>query len=174
MFASSQPTIVFSSGLTWFQVLVKAATLSNVDHVSIGLGDHLLHARDRGVVLEPRSKWFIDNRQSFLAEYEILPDVSLGLAECRRRVGEPYDHLGIARTWFDHLWRRTLSAINFDFAAASRAHTCTGFTMMLDPDGTRIPEWQSIARGSAVPADLYRRTASGPSFRRIVQPFHEL
>ena len=172
MFAT-QPTLVFSSGLTWFQLLVKIATLSNTDHVSIGLGDHLLHARDKGVMLEPRSTWFIEKRQTFLAEYAIIPDVSVGLAGCLQRVGEPYDHLGIGRTFFGLVWSRALSATNLDLRTSSRAHTCTTFAMMLDPDGTQIPEWHGISRGKATPTELHR-SIDGPSFRRIVQPFHEL
>ncbi len=171
MFAT-RPTLVFTSGVTWFQLLVKVATLARVDHVAIGLGDHLLHARDTGVTLEPRSRWFADNRQTFVAEYEILPDVSTGLAECLRRVGEPYDKLGVARTFLGLIWQRGLSATMLDLQSAARAHTCAGFVTKLNSDNV-IPEWCGLSSGSVVPIDLFR-AIEGPSFRRIVQPLYQL
>lgn len=163
---------MFSTGGTWFQQLVQLGTLSRVDHVSIGLGDHLLHAHEKGVVLEPRAAWFGKPTQRWLGEYEILPDVSEGLASCLQRVGEPYDRVGIARVFLGHLWGRTLSAMTLDLSSASRAHTCSSLVLMLDPDGSKIPEWRDLASGSVVPVDLHRRL--GASFRRIVHPLYAL
>ncbi len=169
---NQKPTLVFSSGTGWFHLAVQWATLSRIDHVCIGIGDFLLHARDAGVVIEPRASWFIDGKQKFQGEFEIVPDVSQGLAEAARHVGQPYDHLGIGRALLGIVWNRGLSAFTLPLGTNTGAQTCSTLALMLDPDG-RIPEWRGLARGAASPVDLYR-TMSGPSFRRILQPFRSL
>ena len=153
---------MFSSGSTWFQALVQFVTLSSCDHVAIGVGDHLLHATDKGVVFEPRAKWF--RRNEFIAEYEILPNVSWGLEGCLGLIGQPYDTQGVIRTGLGLALRRTLSPIR-PWSADLGSHTCAGFAMLLDPHGQSIPEWQSLSRRSSAPVDLL--DTLGPSFRKV-------
>jgi hypothetical protein len=167
----TQPTIIFSTGDDWFSWLVRTVTLSDVGHVSIGLGDHMLHARDCGVVVEPRSNWFLDRAQRHVAEFEIVPDVSRNILRCLSHVGEPYDKPGLLRVGLGIALRRSLSLLK-PWPADPGSHTCAAFAMMIDPDGELIPEWRDIARRDAVPSDLYG--AMGSSFRRIVQPIHQL
>jgi hypothetical protein len=160
---------VFSSGPTsLFQAIVKIATLSNCDHVAIGLGDQLLHARDRGVVLEPRAAWARKN--NVIAEAEILPDVTPGLERCLSRVGQNYDLAGILRIGIGLALRRTLSPLR-PWGSEPDEHTCAGFAMLLDPHGEVIPEWQELSRRSVVPCDLLN--ALGPSFRKL-QPLQAM
>lgn len=162
---TTRPTLVFSSGSTWFQVVVQFATLSGCDHVAIGLDDLLLHATDKGIVLEPRAKWERHNRITH--EYEILPDVSPGLQGCFSLIGQPYDTKGVIRTGLGLALRRTLAPIR-PWAASLGEHTCAGYAMLLDPHGEVIPEWQSLSRRSVAPVDLL--DATGQSFRKV-QPF---
>lgn len=165
---TARPTIVFTSGASWFQVIVKIATLSQCDHIAIGLGDLFLHARDRGVVLEPREIWLRHNR--VVEEHEILPDVSSGLQRCISHIGQTYDQPGVIRTGLGIALRRTLSPLQ-PWAASTNAHTCAGFVMLLDPHGIAIPEWREVARRDVVPCDLL--DALGPSFRKL-QPLEPM
>lgn len=161
----TRPTLVFTKAWDWFQVLVNISTTSPASHVGIGLGDALLHVDARGVVLEHRLAYMIRKRQHVVSEVEILPDVSDGLDHCLSQVGRPYDYPGILRTAIGIALDRMKSPLRgLDFSPSSGSYTCAGFVMLLDPDG-RIPEWKTVNRSTATPADLL--SAIGPSFREL-------
>lgn len=171
----ARTTVVFSSGRTLFQRLVQLVSLDTIDHVSIGVGDKILHARDRGVVLEPRSTWFVEQNNQHIAEFEVVPDVSRNVLRCLGRIGEPYDKPGVARVGLGIALRRTGSLLG-PWPASPESHTCAAFVMLLDPTGDLIPEWSKITRRDAVPSELFDAIGAlgSPSFRRIVQPMHAL
>lgn len=158
---------MFTRGRDPFQALIQNATVSRAAHVAIGLGDSLLHADGRGVVLEPRAKYIDEARQTIVAEYEILPDVGYGLHVCASQVGQGsiLDFtVGVLRTTLAMIATRTLSRMH---VPSIEGRTCASFVMQLDPRGERIIEWRSIRRAAATPADLLAATA-GPSFRPLV------
>lgn len=159
----ARPTLVFTTGLDPFQVLINVSTQSWAGHVAIGLGDHLLHAYERGVVYEPREAWFTGKRQRLIRELEILPNVSDGVTRCMRHIGEPYDVGGVLRTALHIMLSRFQSPVVLKPDARITAHTCASFVMLLDPEGARIPEWRDVQRGTVTPADLLE--AAGPSFQ---------
>ena len=161
------PTIVFTTGWDPFQVLINLSTFSEAGHAAIGMGDMLLHAYEPGVVYEPRERWFTKKRQRLIAEYEILPDVADGLAQCFARSGEPYDVRGVLRTAVTLMLQRLGSPLQPAWRANPAAHTCAAFVMLLDPHGERIPEWRALNRAVVTPADLVLM-AQGPSFRQVV------
>lgn len=163
----ARPTLVFTTGLDPFQVLINVSTLSEAGHVAIGLGDHLLHAYEKGVVYEPREVWFTGKRQRLVRELEILPDVSEGVARCMQHIGEPYDVGGVLRTALRILLSRLQSPVVVRPNARISSHTCASFAMLLDPEGARIPEWRGVHRGTVTPADLLE--VAGPSFQPAVR-----
>lgn len=168
-------TIIFSSGRTLFQRLVQLVSLDSIDHVSIGIGDKILHARDRGVVLEPRAAWFVEQNNQHIAEFEVLPDVSQSVLACLDCIGQPYDKPGVLRVGLGLGLRRSGSMLGA-WPASPGSHTCAAFALMLDPHGDLIPEWAQIARRDAIPSQLFDAIGAlgSPSFRRIVQPLHAL
>lgn len=161
---ATAPTLVFTSGLDPFQILINLGTFSRAGHAAIGIGDQLLHAYEPGVVIEPRERWLTRKRQRLLAEFEILPDVSQGLLECAQRVGEPYDVLGAFRIALWVTLKRMWSPVQNLGPASKTSHTCASFVMLLDPCGEHIPEWRRLDRAIVTPADLLL-AAEGPSFR---------
>lgn len=171
---ATAPTLVFTTGIDSFQFLVNFATLSPAAHTAIGLGDHLLHANDRGVVLEPRIDWFTRKRQRLVGEFEIVPDVRHGVQRCLGRLGEGYDFPGIVRLTVMIALRHLRSSIGRVGWAPGSAHTCSSFAMLLDPHGDLIPEWRDLDRASVMPVDLLGRAHSGPSFRKLALSIRQL
>ena len=164
----TRPTIVFTTGWDPFQALINLGTFSRAGHAAIGIGDHLLHAYEPGVVWGSRDTWFTGKHQRLIAEYEILPDVSEGIEDCASRIGEPYDVVGVFRAALWIMLRRLCSPLRHVGTASAASHTCSSFVMLLDPNGDRIPEWRSINRAVVTPADLLL-AAEGPSFRPILR-----
>lgn len=158
-----RPTLVFTAGDDWFELLVRFGTFCPASHAAIGIGPNLLHVHDAGVVLEPRERWLKDD-QRLIAEFEILPDVRWEITKLGPQLGRPYDlagALGIAA-------RRGLRAIGSPLGqilTVAPKRTCAAFVMQIDPCGFKIPEWRNLRLDVVAPADLLR--ATGPSFRRI-------
>lgn len=163
---SATPTLVFTTGLDPFQALINLSTFSRAGHVAIGLGPELLHAYEPGVKLDSREWWLTTKRQRLVAEYEIVPDISKGLAECLGHIGEPYDVLGAVRAAIAIALRRLWSPLRAPWPASISAHTCASFVMLLDPHGERIHEWREIRRSVVTPADLLV-ACEGASFRSL-------
>lgn len=161
------PTLVFTTGIDPFQLLINVGTCSTAGHAAIGLGDHLLHAHENGVLIEPRSSWFGRDEQSLVAEFEILPDVSSGVDFALTQVGKKYDAGGALRAAVSRLLKLTLSPIQYLGPASMKRHTCAAFVMLIDPQGAQIPEWRDLDRALVVPGDLLGAASLGSSFRRI-------
>jgi len=161
--------LVFTTGSDLYQVAIRALTFSPASHVAIALGKNgetLLHAIERGVVLEPRSHWFGAMKQRLVAEYVVLPDVTEGVYEAMRHVDAPYDLPGIFKIIVLRALRFVASPVNSFGPIPDWAHTCALFAMLLDPAGRKIPEWRHINREAVAPGDLLL-AAAGPSFMRV-------
>ncbi len=162
-----QPTLVFTTGIDPFQLLINLGTCSIAGHAAIGLGDQLLHAHESGVLLEPRSSWFGRDEQSLVAEFVILPDVSEGIDFAMTQLGKKYDAGGVLRIAISRLLRLTLSPITYFGPAPMKRHMCSAFVMLVDPYGAQIPEWRDLDRAIVTPSDLLGAASLGSSFRRI-------
>jgi hypothetical protein len=161
------PSLVFTTGVDPFQLLINVGTCSVAGHAALGLGDQLLHAYEDGVKLEPRSTWLGRDRQRLIAEFLILPDVGDGIDFALSQVGKGYDASGVVRAAISRLLRLTLSPIQYLGPASMKKHTCAAFVMLIDPYGRRIPEWSGFDRATIVPGDLLAAAAIGPSFQRV-------
>lgn len=161
------PRLVFTTGIDPFQLLINFGTYSAAGHAALGLGDQLLHAYEDGVMLEPRDAWFGKKRQRLIAEFLILPDVSGGIDLALSQIGKGYDVAGVIRAMVSRLLRLTLSPIQNFGPASMNVHTCAAFVMLIDPYGSRIPEWCGLDRTTIVPGDLLTLASVGPSFQRV-------
>jgi hypothetical protein len=166
------PTLVFTSGFDPFQLMINLATFSRAGHVAIGIGTNLLHAYEKGVVYEPRERWFTSKRQYLVHETEILPDVSCGIESCFSKLGQPYDVIGAFKLAILITLKRMWSPLRSLGPVSEASHTCASFVMLLDPSGERIAEWRDLRRDIVTPADLLQ-AAYGPSFRQVSQPTYE-
>lgn len=163
----ANPSLVFTTGTDPFQIFVNVGTGSRATHAAIGLDDQLLHADENGVRLEPRAKWFGPMRQRLVAEFVILPNVDDGIELALAQIGKGYDTFGVLRTALSRLLSLTCSPIRYFGPAPMSAHTCAAFTMLLDPYGWKIPEWQGLDRATVVPGDLMTLASIGPSFQQV-------
>jgi hypothetical protein len=158
------PTLVFSTGADPFQFAIKLTTNSAVSHVALGLSDQLLHAYEDGVLLEPRDAWFGRRKQVLVAEFQILPDVTDGIARALGHLGKRYDAMHVLKIWLLRLLQPTVRSLGPD---APDKFTCARFVTTIDPYGEKIPEWRHLWHEALAPADLLECTLWGPSFRRI-------
>jgi len=156
--------LVFTTADDWFGRATRAFSRSPISHVAIGLGDHgehLLHAHDDGVVLEPRAAW-VAKKNRVVAEYLITPDVSAGVAALTQRIGEPWSAVEATKIVLRRLFnRRARRWIPRD------EHTCAQFVMLIDPTSAQISEWRDVDRSTVVPGDLLRVAEYGTSFQRL-------
>jgi hypothetical protein len=167
---SAQPvpssiSLVFTTGLDPFQMLISIAGKSFAAHVAIGIGDQLLHAYEPGITLEPREDYFAKQKQHLVAEYAILPDVGDGLREALTHVGKRGFFTGATQIAIIRALRIVGSPLQH--LVPSNERTCARFAMMLDRKGERIPEWRDVRRRSVVPGDLLAVAEDGSSFQRL-------
>jgi hypothetical protein len=158
------PTLAFTTGADPFQFLVKATTDSAASHAAIGLGDQLLHAYEDGVLLESRDEWLGKRKQVLVAEFQILPDVTDGIARAMQHLGKKYDAMHVLKIWLLRLLHPAIRSLGPD---APDKFTCARFVTMIDPYGERIPEWRHLWMEAITPADLLDCALWGPSFHRI-------
>ena len=157
--------LVFTMGWDPFQLLINVSTRSTAAHVAIGLGDHLLHAYEPGITLEPREEYLEKREQKLVAEYNVLPYVDDHVRAALVHIGQRGFWLGVFQVGFIRALRLCGSPLSHLFSSNER--TCARFAMLLDPRGDRIPEWQGIHRHAVVPADLLVAAEAGPSFERV-------
>lgn len=155
--------LVFTTGLDPFQFLIGATTQSPATHAAIGIGDHLLHAYERGVMLEPRDEWLGKQKQRLVAEFQILPDVTDGIYGALSQVGQKYDVGHVIKIGLLRLLRPFTPKL---WPEREDRFTCARFVMLIDPHGD-IPEWHDVWREAVVPGDLLERALVGPSFYQV-------
>jgi len=162
--------LLFTGGGDVDQTIIRIGTRSPASHAAIAFGhdgEQLLHAYEKGVMLEPRSAWLASgDGQWIVAEYLILPDVTDGFDRMFRLVGERYDLPGAYRIGVLRLLQILGSPIYNLGRTPDHAHTCARLIMLLDPLGAKIPEWHHIDIETVVPGDLLQ-AAAGPSFLRL-------
>ncbi len=162
-----RPRLLFLSGLDWFSLGVRVLTNSRAAHVAIVVGDNVLHAASKGVFLEDRRRLYTAYRYSDIAEFEVLPDVGLGLDYLYSQLGQPYDSGEV----FSRVITQVLNGFSgFDKmnAVGSRGQwTCARFAMAIDPMRDRIPAWWRLDPRTVTPASLLQATRTSPSFRRV-------
>jgi hypothetical protein len=157
-------TLVFTTGFDPFQVLINLSTKSPATHAALGVGDHLLHAYEPGVMLEPREEWLGKQEQRLVAEFQILPDVTYGVEQAMTHVGKKYDVAHVFKIGLLRLLRPALWSLGPD---AADKFTCARFVTTIDPYGELIPEWRDLWHEALVPADLLDAALTGPSFLRV-------
>lgn len=157
-------TLVFTTGLDPFQLLIRLSTACPATHAALGIGDQLLHAYEDGVLLESRDKWLGERDQKLVAEFQILPDVTDGVHAAMSHIGKKYDVAHVFKIGILRLLRPALRSLGPD---AADKFTCARFVTMIDPYGDAIPEWRDIWREAIVPADLLDVALTGPSFSRL-------
>ncbi len=159
--------LIFTTGDDAFQNVIRTTTRSPATHAALALGDHgetLLHAYEDGVQIDSRDRWLGEKGQVLVAEYRILPDVTDGVASAMAHVGKRYDVLHVVKIAV----MRVLRLVRLGKPEDNDAFTCARFVMVaIDPAGTQIPEWNTIPRDAAVPADLLAAAEAGPSFYRL-------
>ena len=157
--------LVFTTGLDPFQLLVGVTTGSKATHAAIGIGDdQLLHAYEPGVLLESRDEFLRGKKQTLVAEFAVLPDVTDGIYEALSHVGKRYDVAHVIKIGLLRLLRPFTLRL---WPEREDRFTCARFAMLLDPYGEAIPEWRDVWREAVVPADLLDRALVGPSFVRL-------
>jgi len=147
------------------QLLINVSTRSRAAHVAIGLGDHLLHAYEPGITLEPREAYLGNREQHVVAEYDVLAYVDDNLRDALA-------HVGRRGWWTGAIQIAAIRALRvcgspLQHLIPSNERTCARFAMLLDPRGDRIPEWGGIHRRTVVPADLLAAAETGLSFQRV-------
>lgn len=161
--------ILFSSGLDPFSVFVRLATMSKTNHVSIVVGDNVIHAVTKGVRIEDRRRLYTSYNYSDVAEYEILPDVSLGLDFVMRQLGRSYDTAEVATRFVSKLVNGFGSheAVPAVGQTSPGQWSCARLAMAIDPTRRQIPEWRKLNPQTVTPGSLLQATRTGASFRRI-------
>jgi len=161
--------ILFSSGTDPFSVFVRLATVSKTNHVSIVVGDNILHAVTRGVRIEDRRRLYTHYNYTDVAEYEILPDVSYGLDFVMRQLGRAYDRGELVTKLASKL--SNAFGVHESAPAAGQLSTgqwsCARLAMAIDPTRTQIPEWRRVNPQTVTPGSLLQATRMGASFRRV-------
>lgn len=152
-------------GFDPFQALIAVTGKSFAGHVAIGLGDQLLHAYEPGITLEPREEYLAKRDQRIVAEYAVLPDVSVGLNGALQKVGQRGFFQGAAQIAIIRALQMCGSPLQH--LVPTNERTCARFAMTLDRDGIHIPEWREINRRIVVPGDLLTAADVGPSFRLV-------
>jgi hypothetical protein len=158
-------SLVFTMGFDPFQALIAVTGKSFAGHVAIGIGDHLLHAYEPGITLEPREEYLVKRDQRIVAEYAVLPDVSVGLGDAIQKVGQRGFFSGAAQIAIVRALQICGSPLQH--LVPTNERTCARFAMTLDRRGAHIPEWREINRRVVVPGDLLAVAETGPSFQRV-------
>jgi len=166
-------TLVFSRGAGPLSRFIMLATRGRASHAMIGLElygvEILLHATIGGVQATTRAKKFKSCR--FVAEYEILQDVSVGVAEALRRLNERFDYVGLLGYIPVLFWRWLGRKIKNPLASPG-ATVCSEFVMELDSESAPIHSWAGRDPERMTPEDLLRiceadaETVDG-CFRRV-------
>jgi len=132
--------------------------------LQVGTLDIVLHSTFGGVQMAPKNKW--SKRNIILAEYSVLPDISVGLRKAVSFLGAKYDYAGylglipvfIGR-WLGQKWKNPGGSPN--------ALVCSELLVHLRGGGS-IPEWMHLDVGSAGPGDLHALCKTGASFREVL------
>lgn len=161
-------TIALFSSKMVLSRFIMWVTKSPASHCGIGFEkdskQYFLHAAWGGVQITPREV-VLSNHQ-LAAEFEIIPDMSEEILSAEKRVGEPYDTVGL----FGYL--AVLFAKDFGIGihnplASKSAVVCSEFIVELDIN-KEIPEFQGLDPADITPRDIYDICSNGASFKKII------
>lgn len=166
-----RPHILFATGNDPFSLGVKLLTTSSISHTAIVIDENtIIHAVTSRVKREPRSKLYTRHHFTDVAEFEVIPNVDVGLNYLNQQIGKAYDMDEI----FSGLFLRCLqlvapTAVTKNGYSTKNKWTCARLAMGLDPQRNRIPEWWKIDPDGVSPEDLFQASnnGTGNSFNRI-------
>lgn len=153
-------TLCFTRSDTWPSRAIRWFTRAQVSHSLIGFefegAQFFLHASVGGVQVSPRAKFLAKN--TLVAEYEIVPDVSVGFRAALARLNEHYDYLSIVGWGAVILLWRWLKVRAHNPWQSPTAMVCTELVLQLDMEagkpGARVPEWQGLDPEATSPQEL--------------------
>lgn len=124
---------------------------------------YFLHAAWGGVQITPREA--VLSNHTIIAEFEILADLDDEVVLAEKKIGEPYDTIGL----FGYL--AVLIAKNLGFGihnplASKSAVVCSEFIVELDVNH-EIVEFQGLDPADVSPRDLLDICSNGKSFRKL-------
>jgi hypothetical protein len=160
-------TIALFSSKMILSRLIMWITKSPASHSAIGFEkdgkQYFLHAAWGGVQITPREEVLAG--RTLVAEFEVKANLDDELALAEKRVGEPYDTVGL----FGYL--AVLLAKNFGWGihnplASKSAVVCSEFIIELDYYH-EIPEFDGLNPANVSPRDLFDICSSGASFRKL-------
>lgn len=160
-------TIALFSSNNFFSKIIQWIEGSPIGHSAIGFEKDgqkfFLHAAWGGVQITPRET--VLSNHTLYAEFQILLDMNDELALAEKKVGEPYDTIGL----FGYL--AVLIAKDFGIGihnplASKSAVVCSEFVIELDVN-KEIPEFQNLNPADVTPKDLYNICLNGTSFKKI-------
>lgn len=161
-------TIALFSSKMFLSKIIMWITKSPASHSGIGFTkdgqDYFLHAAWGGVQVTPRAAVLANH--TLVAEFEVLADLDDEFQLAVKRVGEPYDTVGL----FGYL--AVLIARNFGLGihnplASKSAVVCSEFIIELDSNH-EIPEFKDLDPADVTPRDLFDICSTGASFKKIV------
>lgn len=161
-------SLCFTTSNGFLSRIIRRVTRSETSHVAFSTSLHgvpvLVHAALGGVQITPRARWLKQNR--LVAEFDVKPDLSMGLAEAVRRVGDRYDYRGL----LGHLavlfaWRWLHRRIQNPFASPVQ-YVCSELVIRSAVSG-KIPEWAHIDPERITPGMLLDLCRMGESFKVI-------
>jgi len=162
-----RPRLLFLSGLDLISLGVRVLTMSRAAHVAIILGENVVHSVSKGVLLEDRRRLYTKYHYEDIAEYEILPDVGLGLDYLLSQLGRPYDNGEVASRIITQILNGFTGIDRMDSLTSRGQWTCARFAMAIDPMRDRIPAWWRLDPRTVTPASLLKATRTSPRFRRV-------
>jgi len=124
----------------------------------------ILHAAWGGVAFVPMSE--IMGNHIVVAEFEIIPDISVEFEIAKGRVGQAYDALTLFGYIPVILGRFFRIGVNNPFYSKS-AEVCSELVVEMDVNH-KIHEFDSLDPADIDPQDLFNICSIGSSFKRIV------
>lgn len=161
-------TIALFSSKMILSRIIQWVLKSPVSHSAIGFEkdgrQYFLHAAWGGIQITPREK--VLSNHTLVAEFEVAANLDDELVLAEKRIGEPYDTVGL----FGYIL--VLLAKNFGLGihnplASKSAAVCSEFIVELDVN-KEIPEFQGLDPETVTPRDLLDICSSGKSFKKIV------
>lgn len=160
-------TIALFSSKMILSKFIMWITKSPASHSAIGIEkdgkQYFLHAAWGGVQITPRED--VLSNHTLVAEFEVLANMDDEIALAEKRVGEPYDTVGLFG-YLAVLLARNLGIGLHNPLASKSAVVCSEFIVELDYN-REIPEFIGLDPADVTPRDLIDICISGKSFKKI-------
>lgn len=160
-------TIALFSSKMILSRIIMWITKSPASHSAIGFEkdgkQYFLHAAWGGVQISKREDVLASH--TLAAEFEVLADLNDEVMLAEKRVGEPYDTVGLFG-YLPVLIAKNLGIGIHNPLASKSAVVCSEFIVEVDVN-KEIPEFQGLDPANITPRDLFDICSSGTSFRKI-------